>query len=112
MLADRPDGRRLTADEKAQLEDLERRLLTGPPAPSRPVPTGLAATMRPTVDRTLLLVGVIAACAMLLVAVLVGGPGGAAATGVALLATAIICRIPRAARRSSRIRGRSFLWQM
>jgi hypothetical protein len=79
-------------------------------APARPVPAGL--TVRPPVDRTLLLGGVVAACAMLLVAAVIGGPGGAAATAVALLATVLSCRIPRAARRSSRITSRSFDWRM
>ncbi len=105
MLADRPQGRRLTADEQRQLEDLERRLLTGPLAPARPRPAGaagFAARIGTGADRAVLLAGVVAACAVLVLAVVVGGPGAAAATGVAMLATVLICRIPRTARRMSR----------
>jgi hypothetical protein len=104
MLADRPQGRRLSAAEQRQLEDLERRLLTGPLAPARPRPTGLAglaARIGPAADRVVVLVGVVAACAVLVVAVVVGGPGGAVATAAALLATLITVLLPRATRRMS-----------
>jgi hypothetical protein len=101
MLADRPQGRRLTADEQRQLEDLERRLLTDPPAHARPRPAGLAARVGTGLDVTLAVGGVVAAAAMLLVAVIIGGPGGATATAAALLATLLICRIPRGGHRLS-----------
>jgi hypothetical protein len=92
MLADRPDGRRLNADEQRQLDDLERRLLHDPPAPPRPVPVGLAAT-RPARNRWLPAAGLAVVATLLLVAAIVGGPGGVAATASALLATLIVCRL-------------------
>jgi len=95
MLADRPDGRRLNADEQRQLEDLERRLLSEPLAPARPVPVGLAAAKRRLPDRPLLLAGLAAAVGLLVLATIVGGPGGLAATATALLATLLVCRLPR-----------------
>jgi Flp pilus assembly protein TadB len=102
MLADHSDGRRLSADEKRQLDDLEHRLLHGPAATPRTVPVGLAATREP-LQRMLLLAGIVAAGALLVLAVVVGGPGGLAATAVALIATAFVCLFPRL---SARIRRR------
>jgi hypothetical protein len=95
MLADRPDGRRLTADEQRQLDDLERRLLHGPAAPRRTAKVGLAAITRPTLDRRVLAVGVVVLGGLLVLAVIVGGPAGAAATGCALLATLVGYRLLR-----------------
>lgn len=95
MLADRPDGRRLSADEQRQLDDLERRLLSGPLAPARAVPVGLAAARRLSpAERRIVLVGFAAAGALLVLAAAIGGPGGLDATATALLATMLVCRMP------------------
>ena len=95
MLADRPDGRRLSADEQRQLEDLERRLLSEPLAPARPAPVGRAAAKRRLPARPLLLAGLAVIVGLLVLATLVGGPGGLAATVAALLATLLVCGLPR-----------------
>ncbi len=96
MLADRPDGRRLNADEQRQLEDLERRLLSEPLAPARPVPVGLAASKRLSpAGRRVWFAALAAVAALLVMATVIGGPGGSAATATALLATLIVCRLPR-----------------
>jgi VIT1/CCC1 family predicted Fe2+/Mn2+ transporter len=101
MLADHSDGRRLSADEKRQLDDLEQRLLHGPAASPRSVPVGLAAAREP-LQRMLLLAGVVVTGALLVLAVVVGGPGGLAATAVALIATSAVCLLPRLATRARR----------
>lgn len=91
MLADRPDGRRLSADEQRQLDELERRLLSEPLAPPRAVPVGLVAARRP--DRWVVLPGLAVFGALLVLAALVGGPGGLAATAASLLATLVVWRL-------------------
>jgi hypothetical protein len=94
MLADRPDGRRLNADEQRQLADLERRLLSAPLAPPRPVPVGLAAVTRPpALDRPVLVAAVVVAGALLVLATVIGGPGGLAAVTVTLLATLLVWQL-------------------
>jgi hypothetical protein len=95
MLADRPDGRRLSAHEQRQLEDLERRLLSEPLAPPRPLPAGLAATGRPARDRLLIVAGLAVVGALLVLATAIGGPGALAATTAAVLATMLVCVLPR-----------------
>ena len=95
MLADRPHGRRLTADEQRQLVELERRLLSGPLAPPRPAPVGFAGASRTRPDRPLLVAGLVATAGLLVLATIVGGPGGLAATTVALLATLLACAVAR-----------------
>lgn len=95
MLADRPDGRRLSPDEQRQLEELERRLLSEPLAPPRPVPVGLAASKRLSpADRRIWLAALAVTAALLVLATVIGGPGGVAATAAALLGTLIVCRLP------------------
>jgi hypothetical protein len=91
MLADRPDGRRLTAEEQRQLDDLERRLVHGPPAPARPRPVGRAAAPHRPADRRTVVAGALVLAALLVLATVVGGVGGAAATASALLATSVLC---------------------
>ena len=95
MLADRPHGRRLTAEEQRQLVELERRLLSGPLAPPRPAPVGFAGASRARPDRPLLVAGLVATAGLLVLATIVGGPGGLAATTVALLATLLVCAVAR-----------------
>lgn len=98
MLADRPDGRPLSAEERRQLDDLEHRLLAEPPAPPRRVPVGLAAARRAR-ERPVLTAGLAVACALLVLAAVVGGPGGLAATAAALAATLAVMALPRLGRR-------------
>ena len=93
MLADRPHGRRLNADEQRRLDDLERRLLSGSLAPPRPVPVGLAAVQRRPFDVRLLLASVPVVAGLLVLAVVIGGPGGLVAVAVTLLATLLVCRL-------------------
>jgi hypothetical protein len=104
MLADRPHGRRLTAEEQRQLVELERRLLSGPLAPPRPAPVGSAGASRARPDRPLLVAGLVATAGLLVLATILGGPGGLAATTVALLATLLVCAVGRSTL-SCRIRG-------
>jgi hypothetical protein len=104
MLADRPHGRRLTAEEQRQLVELERRLLSGPLAPPRPAPVGYTGASRARPDRPLLVAGLVATAGLLVLATILGGPGGLAATTVALLATLLVCAVARSTL-SCRIRG-------
>ena len=102
MLADRPHGRRLTADEQRQLDDLEQRLLDDPDAPSRP-----RSAPRSGLDRRVLAVGLVTVAALLVLATVVGGPGGLAAIAVALLGTLVVWRPPRFRGARLRLRRRS-----
>lgn len=87
MLADRPDGRRLTAEEQFQLDDLERRLLADDGSAPRPTRRS-AGTLRAGVA-----VVAAAGCGLLVLAGAIGGPAGAAATALALAGTAAVSRL-------------------
>jgi hypothetical protein len=91
MFPDLPSDRRLTDAERAQLAELERRLTESDPELSHTFRTGRA----PRLPRPVLAVYALVAVALLVMAAIVGGFGGAAAVGAALVLTAVVLLLPR-----------------
>lgn len=88
MLADRPHGRRLSAAERMRLDDLGRRLAQDDPALAEALRQGRP---RPQRLMTFLRGGVSAvACGLVVLAVLVGGVGAAAAMALSVAATVLL----------------------
>jgi hypothetical protein len=91
MFPDLPSDRRLTAAERSQLAELERRLAESDPELSRTFRTGRAARLPRPAIAVYTLVGAV----LLMAATIVGGFGGAAAVGLSLVLTVVVLMLPR-----------------
>ena len=88
MFPDLPSDRGLTAEERVQLAELERLLGENDPQLVRKFDAGHPST--PPLPRAVVAVLVAVAVGLVLAALAVGGPGGAAAMLVSVLLTPVV----------------------